>query len=43
MEKLFYIITFFFINYIICQEDEHMNYIIDNIYLGDVEAANDEE
>ena len=44
MKKVFYIIIIIFvINYIICQEDGRMNYIIDNIYLGNVEAASDEE
>ena len=42
MKKLFYIIIIFIINLIICQDDK-MNYIIDNIYLGNVHAADDED
>ena len=42
MKILFYIIIIFIINLIICQDDP-MNYIIDNIYLGDAQAASDED
>ena len=41
MKILFYIIIFI-LNLIICQDDP-MNYIIDNIYLGDSQAASNEE
>ena len=42
MKILFYIIIISIINLIICQDDP-MNYMIDNIYLGDAEAASDED
>ena len=43
MKNLLFIIIPFIIDIIICQEYEIMNYIIDNIYLGDSEAAANEE
>ena len=43
MKNLLFIIIPFIIDIIICQEYEIMNYIIDNIYLGDSEAAGNEE
>ena len=42
MRSLFYILLWLIINLISC-EYLNMNYIIDNIYLGDSEAAADEE
>ena len=38
MKNLFYITIILIINIIIC-DDDPMNYIIDNIYLGDAVAA----
>ena len=42
MKSLLYILILLIINLIIC-DDENMNHIIDNIYVGDVVAASDEE
>ena len=45
MEK-FFLLIFFLINLIICDDDDEpviMNYMIDNIYLGGIDAASDEE
>ena len=42
MKSLLYILILLIINLIIC-DDENMNLIIDNIYVGDVVAASDEE
>ena len=44
MKKLFYILISSLINLIICDDDLiNMNYMIDNIYLGNAQAASDEE
>ena len=41
-----YILIFFLINHIICDDEDEpviMNYMIDNIYLGGIDAASDEQ
>ena len=46
MKKFFYLLIFFLINLIICGDDDDpptMNHMIDNIYLGGIDAASDEE
>ena len=42
MKKIFFILLTFILGHISC-DDDPMNYIIDNIYLGNSEAASDEE
>ena len=42
MKSLLYILILLIINLIIC-DDENMNFIMENIYLGDYVAASDEE
>ena len=43
MKNLYYIIISFIINIIICKDDVFMNYIIDNIYLGNSDAGRNED